>query len=96
MTLNLEKEERDLAAAIGARIFVIRRRRKLRAAQLARQVGVHPNTIYRVEAGAARCSVLVLCRISMILDVEIADLIGISSDASPSLVHLCGRDENRA
>jgi transcriptional regulator with XRE-family HTH domain len=60
---------------IGQRIREIREDLGMQAAVLARQVGVAPNTIYRIEAGDRTPSVTLLEKIARELRTEPAELI---------------------
>jgi transcriptional regulator with XRE-family HTH domain len=74
--------DRVMEQRIGARIIVLRERRGLTAIALARLAGLHRNTIWRLESGAA-CSVAALVRVMAVLEIEISDVV----PDSPSLVH---------
>jgi transcriptional regulator with XRE-family HTH domain len=72
-----------LRQRIGARVFFLRRQRRMTALALAERADLHRNTIYRIEAGLSLCSVGQIWRIAGALGVKIEDFM---PDA-PSLVH---------
>jgi transcriptional regulator with XRE-family HTH domain len=61
----------DLAGGIGRRLAAERTRRGIRAADLAREVGVTPSLISQIERGQSRPSVSTLFALSQVLDVPV-------------------------
>jgi transcriptional regulator with XRE-family HTH domain len=70
----LRYREAVLNDRIGARITILRNRRKLSARQLAAASGVHVNTIWRIEKGGG-CSASTLVEIAGALCVTVNELI---------------------
>jgi transcriptional regulator with XRE-family HTH domain len=65
----------DLAYTIGRRVALLRNRRQWTQWQLAYAVGVHPNTVSRIEAGKNTPSIHVLAAIGAALGVNPGDLL---------------------
>jgi transcriptional regulator with XRE-family HTH domain len=83
MKSNCGFEDAMLRQRIGARVFYLRRERKITALALADRARLHRNTVYRIEAGLSLCSVGQIWRIAEALGVNIEDFLR----DSPSLVH---------
>jgi len=64
-----------LRQRIGARVFFLRRQRRMTALTLAARADLHRNTIYRIEAGLSFCSVGQIWRISEVLGVKMEDFL---------------------
>jgi transcriptional regulator with XRE-family HTH domain len=63
---------------VGERIKAARERKVWGQAELARAVGVSPNTLYRIEAGASTPRPATIRKIAEILGVDPAELAGVS------------------
>src|SRR5215469_8678905 len=61
----------DLAGDIGRRLAAHRSQRRMRVAELAREVGVTPSLISQIERGLSRPSVSTLFAIAQALDVPV-------------------------
>lgn len=69
------RRDKDLLAAIGARIQKIRQERGLTQQRLAEAIGVESETVSRAETGAVAMSLANLQRIADALQCTLADLV---------------------
>jgi DNA-binding XRE family transcriptional regulator len=68
---------------IENRLRILRRKRGIAAAQLARTVGVARQTIYAVEAGSYVPNAAVALRLARVLEVSVEDLFLLPIPHSP-------------
>ena len=64
--------DREIERRIADRIFEARRLRKMSASKLAERVGVHRNTLSRIESGDGTVTVSGLIRIADALEIDIS------------------------
>lgn len=62
--------------AIGERIKRVRERKSWGQAELARQAGISPNTLYRIEKGTHPPRPVTVRKLAQALGVEPAELVG--------------------
>jgi transcriptional regulator with XRE-family HTH domain len=75
----------DLGAQMAERVMVLRRRKHLTQAQLATKVGVHWNTVARVEQGKLLdVSALTLARIAQEVGTSTDYLLGLTDLDEPA------------
>ena len=83
MTRERVIEDAASRQRVGARVFVLRRQRKMTVLMLAERSGLHRNTVYRIEAGISLCLVGQLYRVAQALEVGIGELF----KNAPLMVH---------
>jgi transcriptional regulator with XRE-family HTH domain len=83
MTDEQKLHDAEIRQRIGARVFFLRKSRKMTALTLAEKTGLHRNTIYRIEAALSLCSIGQIWRIAIALGVGVEDFLC----DSPSSVH---------
>ena len=79
--IAVDDARRALQAAIGIRIREVREQAGVGQRECARLAGVNSSTMFRIERGQQNISIEVLARISLVLSVDIEELlIGIRPD----------------
>lgn len=77
--------DKRLWEAIGKRIRVARHHKGLSVEELAPMVGLVPQTIYRMEIGVVGTTLTRLLDICKVLDIDIAELLGVADNDSTQL-----------
>jgi transcriptional regulator with XRE-family HTH domain len=75
----IKAESRTYFRALGKRIEILRKEIGMTQAELARAIGVSQQTIYAIEIGARRVSVLMLAKLAPIFQISVEQLMGTST-----------------
>jgi len=78
-------KERRLWEAIGKRIREARQNKELTVEELSGLVDLVPQTLYRIEVGVSGTTITKLQRFCDVLDLDIAELLGMADNESTQL-----------
>jgi transcriptional regulator with XRE-family HTH domain len=70
----MEKKKEELLKKIGLNIYTIRKKKKIKQVELAKECGFTKSSMGRIESGGANLTVGTLLKISLSLNVSIVDL----------------------
>jgi transcriptional regulator with XRE-family HTH domain len=88
------EKNRYLEERIGARIFLMRRRRRFTLEVLSQRAGLHLNTVHKAENGGG-CTVLTLCRIALALRSGLDALVPLSETyVNPAHISLSNKQSS--
>ena len=86
--MTIKTESRAYFRALGKHIEVLRKEIGMTQAELARAIGVSQQTIYAIEIGDRRVSVLMLARLAPIFQISVEELVGMRKVPRPVLRRL--------
>jgi DNA-binding XRE family transcriptional regulator len=79
----IKAESREYFRALGKHIEVLRKEIGMTQAELARAIGVSQQTIYAIEIGDRRVSVLMLAKLASIFQISVEKLMSMGKVARP-------------
>jgi DNA-binding XRE family transcriptional regulator len=81
--VTIKTESRAYFRALGKHIEVLRKQIGMTQAELARAIGVSQQTIYAIEIGDRRVSVLMLAKLAPIFQISVEELVGLCEVPRP-------------
>lgn len=84
----IKAESRAYFRALGKHIEVLRKEIGMTQAELARAIGVSQQTVYAIEVGDRRVSVLILAKLAPIFQVSVEELMSTAKVVRPVMRRL--------
>lgn len=93
---TIKAESRAYFRALGKHIEVLRKEIGMTQAELARAIGVSQQTVYAIEVGDRRVSVLMLAKLAPIFQTSVEELMNMGKVTRPVMPRLSPAGERHA
>lgn len=75
--LNSAMTKLEIQYKVGERVVLLRKQKGLKQYELAEKIGIEDSALRRIEKGKTNCTIWLLYRISIALEIELYDLLNL-------------------